>query len=766
MPRSGRLAWIARLLLYSVSCVAFVFLSRANSAAEPPIPASHEQAQSLGLSSFSPLSAPLSLAEPREGKSARKSHRLHEPIQSPQSLPVPQDAHRPSGSSTHTTWRPRVSALGPNLLGPRLQSSEPSLSPSPSAIFEAANDDGEAIVPDSSGAVGTNHIVTVLNTLVRVQDRAGQVVTSTTLDRFFSPLVSDIFCYHPRCVFDPYAGRWIIVAGAEPDRPNPGIAVAVSATEDPTGDWFRYYIPVDPTSLRIAYRPMIGFNGKWIVLQANVHSQTTGDFLESQVFVLNKTNFYAGGSGDLTRFHLKGTDYGGGHVPALTMDPTLPVLYLANNWSGYDLDPVSQQAQGFLRIYSLAGDVGAEALTPGAFVGTAQEVATPFFTWADSVPNSNDLGLQNGNTNRLQLGDSRIQSLMYRGQSLWCSQTVLLPAADPTRSGVQWWEIFPDGRLFQRQLVNDPTGQWSYAYPSMAVNDHFDVLMGYNGFAASVYPSAYYRFFPNSGTTNDPEDEHLMRAGLGSYVERYFGQNRWGDWSTTCVDPVNDGALWTLQEHALEPTPMETGRWAVDWALVTPRYDLEISSAVSTNRVLVGQSFAWTISVSNRIRSFGYNGLVTAPIPAGVEVLSVTPSAGVAEIIDGVLYWSPPRIGLGAVTCQVSGRATGDSLSLSLVSGVVAFGIEDVVSNNSTSSTVALSPGNPLFSPRVAFEPNGGGARVSWPVGFFNFIVESKSDLNDPKWSPVAATVQSDSTRRWVDVPVGTGSRYYRVRLP
>lgn len=638
-------------------------------------------------------------------------------------------------------------------------------SPQPSALFESANDDGESVVPDSSGAVGTNHIVTVLNTIVRVQDRGGQVVASESLDLFFSTLVADIFCYHPRCVFDPYAGRWIIAAGANPDRSNPGIVVAVSATDDPTSDWFRYYLPVDSVSARLAYRPMIGFNGKWIAIQANVHDQITGEFVESQVLVFNKTNLYAGGSGDLSRFHLKGTDYGGGHVPAVTLDPSLPVLYLVNNWSGYDVDPGTKQAQGFLRVFALSGDVGLESLTAGAFVGTAQEMTSPFFTWADFVPDGADLGLQNANTNRIQLGDSRVQSLIYRGQTLWCSQTALLPALNPTRSGVQWWEIFPDGRLFQRQLIEDPTGQWSYAYPSMAVNDHFDVLMGYNGFSRSIYPSAYYRFYPSAGVLNESQEEHLMRAGLGPYAERYFDQNRWGDWSTTCVDPVNDGAMWTLQAHSLEPTPLEPGRWAVDWALVAPRYDLQVAARISTSLLIVGQPFTWTLTVSNRLRSFGYNALMTNPIPAGVRVVAVSPSAGVADVIDGVLYWSPPRVGLDPLSCEVSAVATGDALVLNFSAGVVAFGLEDVVNNNSVIGTATVGPGTPLISPQLRLDVVDGRARVSWPVGFFNFIVESKTALANAKWGPVNEPIQSNDSRRWIDAPASTDARYFRLRL-
>src|SRR5216683_2635686 len=44
------------------------------------------------------------------------------------------------------------------------------LSPAPASNFQALPDDNTAIPPDTHGAVGPNHLMTVLNTQVRVQD--------------------------------------------------------------------------------------------------------------------------------------------------------------------------------------------------------------------------------------------------------------------------------------------------------------------------------------------------------------------------------------------------------------------------------------------------------------------------------------------------------------------------------------------------------------------------------------------------------------------
>lgn len=638
-------------------------------------------------------------------------------------------------------------------------------SPAPSASLLAADDDGQVTVPDTAGAVGPNHLVVALNSLVQVQVRSGVILASTTLDSFFSSLDRDIFCYDPRCLYDPYSRRWILSAAANPGTSNAGIVVAVSVTDDPTLDWFRYFIPCDPTRLVAIDSPTLGFNYKWIAVQANVFDADSGSFLESQVLALNKTNFYSGGSGDFARFKLSAADYGGSQVPATTLSPTEESLHFVKNWNGHFVDSATGSAFGFLRVFSLTGGVGQEQFSAGGFVGTDQSTDSNFFTWADSALGDPDLGNQNGTTNRIQLGDSRIQSVMFRGGSLWCAQTVLLPAADPSRSGVQWWELNPAGQLLQRFVIDDPTGAWSYAYPSLAVNNHFDVLVGYNGFSSGVYASAYYALYPNAGVLNEPRSPVLMRAGSGPYVERFSVQNRWGDWSATCVDPVDDGSFWTLQEVAAIPTLRDAGRWSLQWAKVVPAYDLQLSSSADATNAVPGQRIALTLTLTNRINSFAYGIRVSTPIPDGFDLRSSSATYGTLQIAQGRVYWDMPYLGQDSVSCVLTGLVTGDALQFKLGSTAKATGIEENLANNAASVVVEMLDEDPLIQPMITVSNLVGGLRVSWPIGFLGFSVERQTILSPGQgWNPLSLPVQTDARRRWVDVPSPDASGYFRLR--
>ena len=57
-----------------------------------------------------------------------------------------------------------------------------------------------------------------------------------------------------------------------------------------------------------------------------------------------------------------------------------------------------------------------------------------------------------------------------------------------------------------------------------------------------------------------------LRSGEGYYVSLdRNGRNRWGDYSATCVDPVDDATFWTVQEYAakIDASGSNFGTW---WA--------------------------------------------------------------------------------------------------------------------------------------------------------------------------------------------------------
>ncbi len=416
--------------------------------------------------------------------------------------------------------------------------------------FPASGDSGNITPPDTQGSVGPNHLMVALNSSVTIQSRDGTTLSSVPIAGFWSSLGGIAQAFDPRVLFDASASRWIISAGANAATASSYILIGVSATSDPTAGWFLYKVKVSVAGDGWADYPTLGYNGDWIVVQTNVFSVSTFGFMGSNIYAFNKADLYAGGSGQYAMFHDGSgyTDY-----PAVTHDATLPVEYLVRNWNG--------QA-GMLRISTITGAPGAEVMTVGAgWVVSAN-------TWGDFAPVTN-FAPQLGSTEKIDTDDSRIENCVYRNGSLWMAQTAYLPAGGPAaRSSAQWWQINTAGgslgQVQQQGRVDDPSGAFDFAYPTLDVNASDDMMIGYSRFGASQYASANYSLRMHNDPPNTQRADTVIKAGEGPYFKDFgTGDNRWGDYSNTAVDPVNDRDFWTIQEYA-----GASSSWGTWWGTV------------------------------------------------------------------------------------------------------------------------------------------------------------------------------------------------------
>src|SRR5262249_20201777 len=160
--------------------------------------------------------------------------------------------------------------------------------------------------------------------------------------------------------------------------------------------------------------------------------------------------------------------------------------------------------------------------------------------------------------------------VVYRGGSLWCAHTVFLPSGSPTRSAVQWWELSTDGSVRQISRIDDSSARVFCAYPSIAVNQNKDVLIGYCAFGAQGYASADYNYRAGGDPPGSLRDGILLKGGEAPYYvvpdPIKDGRNRWGDYSNSLVDPTNDSDFWIIQEYAASPA----NHWGTWWGRIIP----------------------------------------------------------------------------------------------------------------------------------------------------------------------------------------------------
>jgi hypothetical protein len=455
--------------------------------------------------------------------------------------------------------------------------------PSPPATlsFLALSDDNTAIPPDTMGAVGADHVMTTLNSQVRIQDRIGGPISIVDLNSFWAS-VGNPNVFDPRLTYDSFNDRWICSGIADPDSASSAILVGVSETSDASGNWFLYSVDVDTNNLLWADFDSLGFNKNWIVVTANLFL-IGGDFSNAVAYVFDKADLYASGSGAFTQLvFTDGEAFA--VVPATTHDNSLDTLYLVEDWDG---------STGELRISTITGTVGSELLS----IGTAFPTTTN--RW-ESFTIPNNLAPQLGSTNGIDVGDPRVLSCFYRNGSLWVAQSALLPIGAPRRSAAQWWQFTPTGVIQQFGRVDDPSGAEDFAYPSLAVNASNDVLIGYSRFSATQYASANYSFRFATDPANTLRTDIVLKAGEGAYFATDdIGLNRWGDYSSTVVDPVDDMSMWTIQQYAGTPAGNPDinglGRWGTWWGRIDADHSFQ---KVSLTRPAEGVSYPTNATVT------------------------------------------------------------------------------------------------------------------------------------------------------------------------
>ncbi len=478
--------------------------------------------------------------------------RLSPPLQKPKTIHMPLEDE----DETRNKSIP-PGAFTPNDAAITTQATvEPTIpSPSLSSSFLALEDDNTRIPPDTHGAASPNHLMVALNSQVRIQTRTGSTISTVSLNGFWSAFGhGNVF--DPRIYYDPYGSRWIFVALTDFRLASSSIHIGVSQTNDPTGNWNLFDIDFDAANNTFGDYPNVGFNKNWVTVGVNNYRNSDKGFVNSRIYVFDKASLYAGNSSPFTLFQ---DATGNSQTPAVTYDNTLSTMYIIENWNG------NSGGNGFLRLSTITGAVGSEVLTLGiAFPSTSNP-------WDNGPPTGNDFAPQLGSTHKINIGDAVVQNAIYRNGSLWCVQTVFLPAGGAaTRSSIQWWQLSPTGSIQQRGRIDDPAGNLFYGFPSIAVNQNNDALIGYSRFSASQYAGASYSFRAASDPVNVLRDRVTLKDGQAPYYKINTGtRNKWGDYSNTMVDALNDTDFWTIQAYAAAPSG-GVDRWGTWWGHLSP----------------------------------------------------------------------------------------------------------------------------------------------------------------------------------------------------
>ncbi len=446
----------------------------------------------------------------------------------------------------------------------------------PTLSFDALLDNHTSIPPDTYGSVGPSHVMTMLNTQVRIQTKAGDTVSTVTLATFWTSIAGSKF--DPKVNYDSSSGRWLAVVDANGNLATSKICFAISATSDPTGTWTFYEFDADAADATWADYPGFGHNATWIAITHNMFTVAGSPaFVGSKMWVIDKSTAVAGGALTTTVFATS-FDVAGG-FGGFTLQPCLtfgaePTLYIVDN-SG-----LSASGIFYIRISRITGTGPAPvwSVQPGSpFAGTGLFPVTNnfFFTQTDAP--------QSGIATLVETNDPRMLNAVFRNSRIWCTHSAALPVGGPsTRTAVFWYQLNPAAMpapIVQSGVLDGGAGIHHF-FPSISANTSDAACIGFSRSDATKFVEAVYSGrLPGDPLGTMPFGIAVFKVGESSYTKFFGGpRNRWGDYSNTCVDPSDGITFWTIQEYAGTKVGagVDDGRWGTRWAKIVPPGDLPI----------------------------------------------------------------------------------------------------------------------------------------------------------------------------------------------
>jgi hypothetical protein len=445
------------------------------------------------------------------------------------------------------------------------------------------NQNSGFIPPDTMGAVGPNHFVELINGQFAVYSKAGTLITSTSLDSFWSGTTpvggttggtSD-----PHIVYDRSSGHWI----ASTININDGISrndllIGVSTTSDPTKAWIEYAV-LAGSSTEFADYDTLGVDSNGVYFGANMFPTNAALLPHAAIFATAKGPLIAGKGGTL--FEFDGiTDMEASPQPAYNFDTvsaTGPAWFVASSATLY--------ANIELRTLTWNG------ATPN-LSKVATTLATPFYGDVLAVPTS-------GGSVPIDGGDDRLLMAVIRNQQLWTSRTVGLG----DRDAAEFLDLKLSGAsatLLQsgRAIDTAKTDPRYYFYPSVMVNSQGYMVMGFSGAKITEFAGAYATSRLSTDKPGTLQPVTLLKGGQGAYaLSDQIGRNRWGDFSYTSLDPADDKTIWTIQEYAATPLFPGFGNLGSLWgtwitSIAAPNASTTASAALSSaSPSMVNQGF-------------------------------------------------------------------------------------------------------------------------------------------------------------------------------
>jgi hypothetical protein len=638
--------------------------------------------------------------------------------------PVPPEAGPKHEMHRHDTHPPQVA---PSQTDPVLQTSAgPLVATTAGLNFDGVGEGAYGYTvtsapPDTNGAVGATQFVQWVNTSFAVFNKStGALVygpaAGNTFWTGFGGACETSNSGDPIAQYDKAAARWVVT---QPVFTSPFlVCVAVSTTSDATGTYNRYVFPMPS----FPDYPKLGIWSDAYYMSFNMFGKR--NFLGANACALDRTHMLTGAPATMQCFQLSSSF--GSLLPSDLDGATPPPSGSPNFFLNFGTNS--------LNLWKFHVDFTTP--TNSTFIGPTNLLVaafTPACNGGSCIP-------QLGTSQLLDsLGDRLMYRLAYRNFGNHESLVVNHSVAAGNSVGVRWYELQNPNTnpvVFQ-QGTYAPTTDYRWM-GSIAMDNVGNIAVGYSASSNSINPAIRY----TGRTPSDPlgvlQAESTIVNGTGSQLSNL---NRWGDYSSMSVDPVDDCTFWYTTEYLQADG---TFNWNTRIAAfkfpscgTPPAADFTLTASPSSQTVVQGASTTYTATVTP---SGGFTGTVTfsvSGLPAGASgsfnPASVT-SSGTSTLTVTTSTTTPP----GSYPLTITGTSSTLVHSTSVTLVVSAAGGGDFAISASPSSQTVLRGASTTYT--VTVTPSGGFS------GTVSFSVSGLPARATGSFSPATVTASGTST--------------------
>ncbi len=422
--------------------------------------------------------------------------------------------------------------------------------------------DAQLVPPDSMGTVGPTQYVVFINGRIRTFNKTTGVadsVINADPDTFFASVLTPVappillnFTSDPQVRYDRLSGRWFMsiidvpctTSNCSHTAPNRWLLAVSDAASGGTitGStvWTKFFFQPDATNF--CDYPSLGVDANALYTGCNMFT-SLGFFAGTNGYVVRKSSVLSGGPIVVTAF------------PSLVATPSSDGPYTPRGVDNFD--PASTEGYFIGVSNAFFGKLILRRVSnPGGTPTISGDIALTVPATSDPIDVPH-LGNTGGTAGLLDAIDERLFAAHLRNGRLWTAHTIGVlsngvASSTPDRDAARWYELqgiatggtfalVQSGTIFDSAASN-PLFYWM---PTVTVSGQGHAAFGFSQAGANAHADAATVGRLSGDALGTTETIVPYTSSTTAYNP---GFNRWGDYSFTSLDPLDDMTMWTIQE--------------------------------------------------------------------------------------------------------------------------------------------------------------------------------------------------------------------------